>query len=89
MKFKLKMNIFIFYIKMFNCFNILFIFQKYINFYLIIYHYFYFSNKYILNLKFIPNLKMDNIDEDPENPEKRIEIMLIIVRNIKNRKLFI
>ena len=32
---------------------------------------------------------MDNIDEDPENPEKRIEIMLIIVRNIKNRKLFI
>jgi hypothetical protein len=31
---------------------------------------------------------MDNIDEDPENPEKRIEIMLIIVRNIKNRKLF-
>ena len=32
---------------------------------------------------------MENIDEDPENPEKRIEIMLIIVRNIKNRKLFI
>ena len=36
MKFKLKMNIFIFYIKMFNYFYILFIFQKYINFYLII-----------------------------------------------------
>jgi hypothetical protein len=28
---------------------------------------------------------MDNIDEDPENPEKRIEIMLIIVR--KNKKI--
>jgi hypothetical protein len=28
---------------------------------------------------------MENIDEDPENPEKRIEIMLIIVR--KNKKI--
>ena len=34
---------------------------------------------------------MENIDEDPENPEKRIEIMLIIVRNNKKikTKLFI
>jgi hypothetical protein len=29
---------------------------------------------------------MENIDEDPENPEKRIEIMLIIVRNNKKIK---
>ena len=28
---------------------------------------------------------MENIDEEPENPEKRIEIMLIIVR--KNKKI--
>ena len=28
---------------------------------------------------------MENIDEDPENPEKRIEIMLIIVRNNKKK----
>ena len=28
---------------------------------------------------------MENIEEDPENPEKRIEIMLIIVR--KNKKI--
>ena len=28
---------------------------------------------------------MENTDEDPENPEKRIEIMLIIVR--KNKKI--
>ena len=28
---------------------------------------------------------MENIHEDPENPEKRIEIMLIIVR--KNKKI--
>ena len=28
---------------------------------------------------------MENIDEDPENQEKRIEIMLIIVR--KNKKI--
>lgn len=28
---------------------------------------------------------MENIDEVPENPEKRIEIMLIIVR--KNKKI--
>ena len=29
---------------------------------------------------------MENIDEDPENPEKRIEIMLIIVRINKKIK---
>ena len=29
---------------------------------------------------------MENIDQDPENPEKRIEIMLIIVRNNKKIK---
>ena len=29
---------------------------------------------------------MENIDEVPENPEKRIEIMLIIVRNNKKIK---
>ena len=29
---------------------------------------------------------MENIDEDPENLEKRIEIMLIIVRK-KNQKI--
>ena len=29
---------------------------------------------------------MENIDEDQENPEKRIEIMLIIVRNNKKIK---
>lgn len=29
---------------------------------------------------------MENIDEDPENSEKRIEIMLIIVRNNKKIK---
>ena len=29
---------------------------------------------------------MVNIDEVPENPEKRIEIMLIIVRNNKKIK---
>lgn len=29
---------------------------------------------------------MENIDEEPENPEKRIEIMLIIVRNNKKIK---
>ena len=29
---------------------------------------------------------MEKIDEDPENPEKRIEIMLIIVRNNKKIK---
>ena len=28
---------------------------------------------------------MENIDEVPENPEKRIEIMLIIVRNNKKK----
>jgi hypothetical protein len=28
---------------------------------------------------------MENIDEGPENPEKRIEIMLIIVRNNKKK----
>ena len=29
---------------------------------------------------------MENKDEDPENPEKRVEIMLIIVRNNKKIK---
>lgn len=29
---------------------------------------------------------MENIDEVPENPEKHIEIMLIIVRNNKKIK---